>query len=160
MPLTATRPRLTPTGLSMQRRAPLPSRLLGFSSCEASLCWPIPLVPSCLSILFCSMPGVWVLLLGSRSPIRHYYRHRAPCGVLVFTKHTRASTKTPRVPDFSKNKAKINKKLRCTPIEKNIHHHAHHRNSDKMDDTDRAEAEERKRERDKKSEANPILEQR
>jgi hypothetical protein len=29
-----------------------------------------------------------------------------------------------------------------------------------MDDTDRAEAEERKRERDKKSEANPILEQR
>ena len=31
-----------------------------------------------------SIAGVWILLLGSRSPIRHYYRHRAPVGVLVY----------------------------------------------------------------------------
>jgi len=39
--------------------------------------------PVCLLVLF-SMPGVWVLLLGSRSPFRRYHRHRAPWGVLVY----------------------------------------------------------------------------
>ena len=58
----------------------------------------------------------------------------------------------------TKHKAKINKKLRCTLIEKNIHHHAHHRNSGKMDDTDRELKKEN--ERDKNSEAYPLLEQR
>ena len=29
--------------------------------------------------------------------------------------------------------------VRCGRIDKNIHHHAHHRNSGKLDDTDRAE---------------------
>ena len=41
-----------------------------------SYCLPIPLF---------SIAGVWILLLGSRSPIRHYYRHRAPLGVLVLS---------------------------------------------------------------------------
>ena len=36
-----------------------------------------------LPISLFSIAGVWILLLGSRSPIRHYYRHRAPFGVLV-----------------------------------------------------------------------------
>ena len=44
---------------------------------------PPPLLPSCLPISLFSIAGVWILLLGSRSPIRHYYRHRAPLGVLV-----------------------------------------------------------------------------
>ena len=42
-----------------------------------------PLLSSCLPISLFSIDGVWILLLGSRSPIRHYYRHRAPLGVLV-----------------------------------------------------------------------------
>ena len=38
--------------------------------------------------------------------------------------HMRASTKNPRAPDFSKKtEQKSIKKLRCTLIDKNIHHH-------------------------------------
>ena len=49
-----------------------------------SLGRPSPAVPLLSAYSpFLSMPGVWVLLLGSRSPIRHYHRHRAPFGVLV-----------------------------------------------------------------------------
>ena len=42
---------------------------------------------------------------------------------LAQEEHTRASTKKPRAHDPRKNKAKINKKLRCTLIDKSIHHH-------------------------------------
>ena len=56
MTLTATRPHLTltPTGLSTRRKAPLPSRLLGFSSCGASFILPLYRCspPVCLPVLF------------------------------------------------------------------------------------------------------------
>ena len=83
--LTTPRPHLALIGLSTRWRAPLPSRLLVFTSCgPAFLPTPPPLLPSCLPISLFSIDGVRILLLGSRSPIRHYYRHRAPFGVLVF----------------------------------------------------------------------------
>ena len=82
--LTTPRPHLTLIGLSTRWRAPLPSRLLVFTSCGPTfLPTPPPLLPSCLPISLFSITGVRILLLGSRSPIRHYYRHRAPVGVLV-----------------------------------------------------------------------------
>ena len=88
--LTTPRPHLTLIGLSTRWRAPLPSRLLVFTSCGPTfLPTPPPLLPSCLPISLFSITGVRILLLGSRSPIRHYYRHRAPLGVLViFLKRT------------------------------------------------------------------------
>ena len=76
--------------IAKKNRIPITSAPLCPLVCSAllhaglSLCRPSPAV-SLLSAYssFFSMPGVWVLLLGSRSPIRHYYRHRAPFGVLV-----------------------------------------------------------------------------
>ena len=82
--LTTPRPHLTLIGFSTRWRAPLPSRLLVFTSCGPTfLPTPPLLLPSCLPISLFSITGVRILLLGSRSPIRHYYRHRAPVGVLV-----------------------------------------------------------------------------
>ena len=71
--------------------------------------------------------------------------------------HARKYKKPPSSRLQQNTKQKINKKLRCILIDKNIHPYAHHRNSGKLDDTDRAE--ERKRER-QTSEVDPILEQR
>ena len=53
--------------------------------------------------------------------------------------HARKYKKPPSSRLQQNTKQKINKKLRCILIDKNIHHHAHHRNSGKLDDTDRAE---------------------
>ena len=53
--------------------------------------------------------------------------------------HARKYKKPPSSRLQQNTKQKINKKLRCILIDKNIHHHAHHRNSDKLEDTDRAE---------------------
>ena len=90
MTLTTPRPLLILLGLSTRWRAPLPSRLLVFTSCgPAFLPTPPPLLPSCLPISLFSIAGVRILLLGSRSPIRHYYRHRAPLGVLVHSQESR-----------------------------------------------------------------------
>ena len=53
--------------------------------------------------------------------------------------HARKYKKPPSSRLQQNTKQKINKKLQCILIDKNIPHHAHHRNSDKLDDTDRAE---------------------
>ena len=58
-----------PTALSLARLF----FMRGFVMLTLYLCPP----PVCLLVLF-SMPGDWVLLLGSRSPFRRYHRHRAP----------------------------------------------------------------------------------